>query len=143
MVKVEHSIVIKRPAEVVFGYLTEIANLTEWQSGVLEARSDGPLRVGSTLTELRKFLGMRGESTLEVTELRPNELFSLAVVSGPLPLEVSHRLTPTDEGTRLDVVVQGEPRGFARLEGPLLVRVVRREIDFDLGTLKDLLEARN
>ena len=64
--------------EEVFAYLTEVANLPEWQSGVLEARSDGPLQKGSMLTELRKLLGTRTESTLEVIEHQPNELFSPA-----------------------------------------------------------------
>ncbi len=142
MAKIEHSIDIERPSEEVFEYLTEIANLSEWQSGVLEVRSDGPLRKGSTLTELRKLLGTRAESTLEVTEHQPTELFSLRVVEGPLPLEVSHRLTRTDEGTRLDVVVKGELAGLVKAEGPLLIRTMRRELEFDFGTLKDILEAR-
>jgi uncharacterized membrane protein len=143
LARIEHSVVIKRPAEEVFLYLTEVPNLVEWQSGVLEARGDGPLRNGSTLTELRKLLGMRAESTLEVTEHRPNELFALRVIDGPVPLQVSHQLTATDEGTRLHVVVEGDPGGFVKLAGPLIMRTVRRELEFDLGTLRDLLEARN
>ena len=143
MDKIEHSIDIARPMEEVFAYLTEVANLPEWQSGVLEARSDGPLQKGSMLTELRKLLGTRTESTLEVIEHQPNELFSLRVVEGPIPLQVSHRLTRTAEGTRLDLVLVGEPAGVAKLAGPLFMRTVRREIEFDFGTLKDILEARD
>jgi uncharacterized membrane protein len=143
LARIEHSVEIKRPAEEVFLYLTEVPNLAEWQSGVLEARSDGPLQNGSTLTERRKLLGMRAESTLEVTQHRPNEFFELRVVDGPIPLQVSHQLTPTEEGTRLHVVVEGDPGGFVKLAGPLIMRTVRRELEFDLGTLKDLLESRN
>jgi hypothetical protein len=41
------------------------------------------------------------------------------------------------------VIVDGDPGGFAKLAGPLILRTVRRELEFDLGTLKDILEARN
>jgi uncharacterized membrane protein len=122
MARIEHSVEIKRPTEEVFSYLTEVPNLPEWQSGVL---------------------GMKAESTLEVTEHKPNELFELRVVDGPVHLDVSHQLTPTEEGTRLHVIVDGDPGGFAKLAGPLILRTVRRELEFDLGTLKDILEARN
>jgi uncharacterized membrane protein len=143
MARIEHSVEIKRPTEEVFSYLTEVPNLPEWQSGVLEVTSDGPLQKGAILTERRKLLGMKAESTLEVTEHKPNELFELRVVDGPVHLDVSHQLTPTEEGTRLHVIVDGDPGGFAKLAGPLILRTVRRELEFDLGTLKDVLEARN
>lgn len=143
MARIEHSAEINRPMEDVFRYLTEVTNLPEWQSGVLEARSNGPLAEGSTITELRKFLGMRAESTLEVTKYQPSSLFQLRVVDGPVPLEVSHQLKATDGGTQLRVVLQGEPGGFVKVAGPLVMRTVRREVEFDLATLKDLLETRH
>jgi uncharacterized protein YndB with AHSA1/START domain len=60
MVRVEHSLVIERPPAEVFAYTTDPANLPEWQSTALEARSDG--QEGAHLTEVRKFLGRRMES---------------------------------------------------------------------------------
>jgi hypothetical protein len=142
MVRVEHTLLVERPPGDVFAYLTEPANLPEWQVGVLETRCDGPLRLGATLTELRKFLGMRIESTLEVTEHAPSERFSLRVVSGPVPIEVRHHLTPANGGTRIDVVLEGEPEGFFEVAEPIFERAVRRELELDFATLKDLLEIR-
>ena len=126
-----------------FVYLTEPANLPEWQASVLEARSDGQVQSGAMLTELRKFLGIRIETTLEVTEYEPNERFELRVVSGPASIEVRHLLTPTNRGTRMDVVIQGEMTGFFELSEPIVERAVRRELEADFATLKDLLEARS
>jgi uncharacterized protein YndB with AHSA1/START domain len=133
---------VARPPEDVFAYLAEPANLPEWQTSVLEARSDGPVTRGSKLTEVRKFLGTRIESTLEVTEHDANQLFSLRVVSGPLPMEVTHRLTASGGGTQVDVLLEGEPSGFVTFAGPIVERTIRREIEFDFSTLKDVLEAR-
>ena len=99
VVRIEHSVVVERPPADVFVYLTEPANLPEWQASVLEARSDGQVQSGAMLTELRKFLGIRIETTLEVTEYEPNERFELRVVSGPASIEVRHLLTPTNRGT--------------------------------------------
>jgi uncharacterized protein YndB with AHSA1/START domain len=142
MVKVEHTVVVERSPDDVFAYLTEPANLPEWQVSVLEAKSDGPLAAGATLTELRKFLGVRISSTLEVTEHEPGERFSLRVVSGPVPLEVRHHLTPANGGTRIDVVLEWEPAAFFEVAQPIVERAVRREFEIDFATLKDLLEAR-
>jgi uncharacterized protein YndB with AHSA1/START domain len=143
LVTIEHSLVVERPAADVFAYLTEPANLPEWQASVLEAKSDGPIQPGAKLTELRKFLGIRIESTLEVTDHEPSEQFTLRVVAGPVSIEVRHHLTPTNRGTRLDVVLEGETGDFLELGQPIVERAIRRELVADFATLKDLLEARS
>jgi hypothetical protein len=44
-------------------------------------------------------------------------------------------------GTRLSLVMEGNPGGFFRIDGPLLEKAVRRQVRKELRTLKDLLEA--
>ncbi|MBA2536713.1 MAG: SRPBCC family protein, partial [Actinobacteria bacterium] len=63
MVRVEDSIVVARPIEDVFDYLTDPETLPEWQGSALEARveGEGPMRAGSRVLERRKFLGRRLE----------------------------------------------------------------------------------
>jgi uncharacterized protein YndB with AHSA1/START domain len=141
-VRFEHSVTVERPPEDVFAYLAEPANLPEWQASVLEARTDGPVAQGTKLTEVRKFLGTRIESTLEVTAHEPGKLFSLRVTSGPLRLNVEHHLTPAPRGTQIDVALEAEPSGFVTFAEPIVARTIRRELEFDFSTLKDVLEAR-
>ena len=41
------------------------------------------------------------------------------------------------------MVVEGEPGGFARLGAPILVRMLRRELQADFARLKEFLESRS
>ena len=145
MVRLEHEVVVNRPVSEVFAYLTDAASLAEWQGGVVEARkeSEGPVGVGTRFSEVRKFLGRRLESTVEVTEHEPDRTFSLRVVSGPVPFEVRHTLEPTNGGTRIKLVGQGEPGGFFKLAEPLVARQAKRTFEHDFATLRDILEARS
>jgi uncharacterized protein YndB with AHSA1/START domain len=142
MVKAEHTILVERPVGEVFAYVTDISNLPEWQSGVVDAEAGGPLAPGATFREVRKFLGKRMESTIEVTEYEPDRLFTIAVRSGPVPFEVRHTFEQANGGTRLTVSGSGEPGGFFKLAEPIVGRAAERMFQNDFGNLKDILEAR-
>jgi carbon monoxide dehydrogenase subunit G len=143
VIRVEHSVVIGRPQADVFAYLADPRNLPDWQASVLEARSHGPIESGALFTEVRRVLGKRVESLIEVVEYERERRLTVRSSSGPVAFRVTHSLEPTDGGTRLSVAVEGEPGGFARLGAPILVRMLRRELEADFARLKELLESRS
>jgi uncharacterized protein YndB with AHSA1/START domain len=138
----EHTVVIHRPPSEVFAYLTDVERLPEWQSSALEVSAEGELHVGTRIREVRNFLGRRAESTLEVTEYEPDRKFSLRVVSGPLPFEVRHTLTPEDGGTRLDWTAEADTGRFPRIAVRMVARSAERQFKADLERLKRQLEER-
>jgi uncharacterized membrane protein len=143
--RAEHTVVIGRPADEVFEFLTDFSNVPSWQSGSIDVREpDGPLGVGTTYVQVLRFLGKRIETTLEVTEFEPGRRFALKALSGPVPFEVRHTLEPADgqEATRLRVELEGEPGGFFKLADALVERNAQRQIERDFSTLKGLVEAR-
>ena len=144
MIKFEFTVVVNRPVEEVFPYLINPDNLPEWQSMVLEARQDTPgaMGQGTRVTDVRKFLGRRFETTSEVTAFEPNKRVDFKAVSGPIPFQISHTLETVDGSTRIKVVAQGEPGGFFKLAEPLVGTQAERQFKNDYSTLKDLLEAR-
>jgi len=89
MVKVETSVVINRPIAEVFEFVVNPEKWPQYDSGLLEAAktSKGPMDVGATWQEVRKFLGRRIESTNAVTAYEPNKKFSFKSTSGPFPVE--------------------------------------------------------
>ena len=144
MAKIEFSVDVQRPVEEVFAYLTDPANLPEWQAGAIEGRLEGtgPIAKGARLHETRKLLGRRFETTLEVTEYEPNRRFALRSVSGPIQFRVDHSFEPANGGTKLTVEGEGESGGFFKLAEPLVIRQVERQTKNDFQTLKELLEER-
>jgi uncharacterized protein YndB with AHSA1/START domain len=141
-VRVESSIVVNRAPEEVFAYATDPANVPEWQSSALEASVDGPLQAGASGREVRKFLGRRMESTIRIEAYEPPRRFAIQVTSGPVPFHVEQTVEPEGTGSRVSVVIEGEPGGFFKLAEQLVERAVRRELEGNLATLKDILETR-
>jgi uncharacterized protein YndB with AHSA1/START domain len=143
MLKVEISGEIKRPVEEVFAYATDPAKAPEWKSGVLECKADppGPIRVGSRIHTVLRFLGRRIEGTAEVTELVPDKKL-VQKTNSPFPLELTYLAEPTADGTKVTVEAVGEPGGFFKVAESVLVRIAKKQGRAELETLKELLEAR-
>jgi len=143
MLKLEISCEIKRPVEEVFAYATDPAKTAEWKTSVLESRAEpvGPLRVGTQIHTVMRLLGRRIESTAEVTELVPNRKL-VQKTNSPFPVEVTCLAEPTSAGTKVTATAVAEPGGFFKMAEPVLVRIVKKQGQAELDTLKALLEAR-
>jgi uncharacterized membrane protein len=142
--RAEHTVVVERPPDEVFRFLTDLSNVPAWQSGAVEVRAaPKSVDVGATYVEALRFLGRRFEATLEVTEYEPGRRFSLRALSGPIPFQVRHRLEPEKDGaaTRIHVELEGEPDGLFRFAGPLVMRNAQRQLEDDFATLKEMVEA--
>ena len=131
--RAELTIEIARTPEDVFSYLTDVSNLTEWQTGVKSAA----LRDGR-IEESRSLLGREIHTTLEIVEQEPPRLFALCAVDGPIRLSVRHELEPSDGGTRLKVTAEGDVPGFAAV---LLARGAEKQFRKDFERLKKILES--
>ena len=143
MLKVEISCEIRRPVEEVFAYATDPAKTPEWKTSVLESRADppGPLRVGSKIHTVMRFVGRRIEGTAEVTELVPNRKL-VQKTNSPFPVEVTCLAEPTSAGTKVTATAVAEPGGFFKMAEPVLVRIAKKQGQAELQTMKGLLEAR-
>jgi len=136
----EHTVRIDRPPAEVFSYLTDVEKLPEWQSSAVEASAEGEMGMGTRIREIRNFLGRRAESMLEVIEYEPGRRFSLRVLTGPLPFEVRHELSPENGGTRLDWVAEADTSRFPKLAVRMMAGTAERQFKADLEQLKRVLE---
>jgi carbon monoxide dehydrogenase subunit G len=142
-VRAELTIEIGRTPAEVFAYLTDVANLAEWQSGVHDAEiaGSGEPHAGARIVEWRHMLGRELETTLEITEYEPPRLFSLRALDGPVPFTVRHELEPAGAGTRLTVSGEADAallRGFA---AGIVARRAEKQFRKDFERLKRILEA--
>ena len=144
MTKVEHSVWINRSVEEVFAYVVDPKNIAEWAGPVVEARktSEGPVGLGTTSSRVTQFLGRTMEATYEITEYEPNRLYGDKTTSGPVPTNARISFAPVDGGTKVTIQGEIEAAGFFKLAEPILARMSSRQVETDLQTLKDLLEAR-
>ena len=72
------SIIVNRPIEEVFAYVTDIERFPEWTSFVRRAEktSDGPVGLATTLRTDLQFLGRQFTSEQVITEFVPNRVFA-------------------------------------------------------------------
>ena len=144
MVKNELSIMIHRPIEEVFDYVSNLQNGPQWQTGLFEVRriTQGSLGISSQFASVRKFLGRKLESVVEIVAYEPNSKLAIKSPSGSVPFEEHYLFEPTAEGTRLSTELELHPSGLMGLAEPMIAGSLKREMETDFGNLKDLLESK-
>ena len=134
---------IERPVDEVAAYASDPSNAPEWYANIESVawRTEPPLRVGSQLDFVARFLGRRLAYTYEITELVPGERLVMRTAQGPFPMETTYTWEPAGEGsTRMSLRNRGEPAGFSKAVAPFMAGAVRRANRKDLAALKSLLE---
>jgi uncharacterized protein YndB with AHSA1/START domain len=140
MARTDAEVVIKRPLEEVFAYLSDPSRWAEWFSGLVEAHaSETPIRKGTELTSVAKFMGKRIETKLEITEYQPNTRVASRMTS-PFPIDYLYTFETTDGGTRVRVVGERQPRGFWKVVDPIFSGRYQSRAQGDLERAKQMLE---
>jgi uncharacterized membrane protein len=142
-VDVQTEIVVNRPVAVVAAYAADPGNAPDWYANIdsVEWQTSPPLRVGSKMTFVARFLGRRLEYTYELVELVPGERLVMRTAQGPFPMETTYTWTPEgNASTRMTLRNRGEPDGFSRLVAPLMAPAMRRANRKDLRAIKAILE---
>jgi carbon monoxide dehydrogenase subunit G len=139
--KTEGTITIRKTPKEIFPYLNDAEKIQQW-TGVKNMRllTDGPVGIGSKFAQTIAFLGQSFESVTEVTAYDEPQSLAIKSTSGPMPFEQRMTLSPTEEGTKLEIVAEGEPGGFFKLAQPLLAPALHKQLQDQLGKLKRLAE---
>jgi uncharacterized membrane protein len=142
---VVNSIEIARRPEEVFEYVEQVDRHTEWQEKLVsvQRQTEGPLRVGSHIDQVRRVPGGPREFTIEVTEHDPPRKISWRALNGPVRPVGTVMIEPLADGSRSRLTVQIDPQGhglFGKLVAPLARRDVAKQLPKDHARLKELLE---
>ena len=144
MVEVKASVLVKRPIEEVFAFVTKPENDAQWYIGV-ESRDhtpDEPAGVGSTSQSTIRFLGVPIEVTWQVDEYDPPNKIGVKAIEGPIPVEADYTFEATDEGqTKVAVKGTADTGKVFSLADPLVERMAQRQWEASFENLKDVLES--
>lgn len=144
-IEVRQSIRINRPPEEIFTYVSDLENLADWCNVIISARniSSGAIQVGTRVRSTVRFLGRWSETTFEIVECKPGRYLTIKSISGIAPCLFYYRFDPLEDGGTVvsqDAMVHLTEGSFEHPE-PVVTNAVRRQIEYDLRTLRDMLEA--
>ena len=142
-IRVEHTLVINRPVEEVFALVTDVESFPRWTESIIEAvkTSEGPVELGTTCRIVNKAMGRQLDHSFVVTQYELNKVYAVKSTAGPFPMEMCYTVESVEGGTRLHVESEADPRGAMRLAGPMLNRMLKKQITADHANLKALLES--
>lgn len=146
MAPIVESVEIARRPEDVFGFVTDVDRLAEWQEGLVSADREGggPVATGSRIAMTRRVGGRERTMTMEVTDMTPPLSWGARGIDGPVRATVAGTIEPLEDGTRsrLTIRLDFSGHGIGMLLVPLVVRPqARAELPRDEQTLKRLLES--
>jgi len=142
---IDERIVIDRPIEEVWAYLTDFFNAPRVSgSGIIGLRqtSPGPIGVGSTLQGRRVVLGFETRNTFKVTEWDPPHTLATTAEGRPFRSLVSRiTLESSADGTRLVMVSDFELQLAMKLLWPLVGPMIMRRLHASYAQAKAMIEA--
>ena len=141
MIQHEVSIQLSRPVDQVFAFLADPRNLPTWQSNLIEIEqlSEGPLRAGAHIREVRRIGQRSSENRAEVQVFEPNKRLALKTTTRP-QVTVSYSVDAENGGTRLQYKFVMLTSGLMRLLEPLIAGAIKKQSDQDFEKLKHVLE---
>ncbi len=142
---ITHSIEINRPPAEVFAYLDQFDRHGEWQDNIVSAsvETNGPVRVGTRVKEIRKIGGREQNTSFEVTEYEPPHKSSFRGIVGPVRPIGSVVVQPIGDGSKSKVSVEFDlvGHGLGKLFAPFARSQARKTISDNQAQLKARLEA--
>ncbi|MGH2868749.1 MAG: SRPBCC family protein [Solirubrobacteraceae bacterium] len=142
---IAHSIEIDRPPEDVFAYLDQLERHGEWQAEIVSTKveTEGPVAVGTRVSEFRKIGGRKQDASYEITEHDPPRKTSFRGVVGPVRPLGTVVVEPIGDGSKARVSIEFDlvGHGFGKLIVPLARMQARKSIVESQNQLKAKLEA--
>ncbi len=144
MIKAQMKVIINRPLEAVFAFVSNPENNLRWGSGMLEVEitSPGSGGLGATARTLRRFPGGPVEFYWKVIAYAANKLLVVNSTGGPLSMQARYEFDSLAEAkTSLRFALRGEAHGFLKLLEPVIALQAQQELKADFLKLKTLLES--
>jgi carbon monoxide dehydrogenase subunit G len=119
--RLQKTVVVDKPLDTVFGYLSDFTTTTEWDPGtVVTVNRDGDGGVGTTYLNTSAFLGRETQLTYVVREFVPGERIRLRGENKTVIAVDTLSFRSVNAGTEVTYTAEFTFKGPSRLFAPLL-----------------------
>ncbi len=139
--KVKHAVVIARPIDEVFAFVTNLQNETRWQPEIKLVKLEGPLQAGSTFREIRVTFGRIYDWHFRITEFDQPHRITIDTINGAARYRGSRIFEAVEGGTKVSEIGELEMPRFLRPLNSLFSWLSRRPLRLAYSRLKEMLEA--
>jgi len=135
-------VIINRPIQDVFAFITDHANDKYWKPFVTESRkvSAGPIGVGTRFEIVTVAWGYRRSGEVEILEYEPERMFKYRGHDRHFPFIGQIMFSKVSSGTHIHGHVKFEAQGFWKLLAPLPLMFFRSQTKRTFTHLKQVLE---
>jgi hypothetical protein len=144
VISISSTIMIYRPAGVVFDFISSAANDFEWQYGTLASgpTSSATPGEGATFQTVGHLMGRRVHGTYEVTEYEAGRRYGFRSLTGPMQIVTLFTLEMEKGATRVRVTTEANPVNWMDSNERVMSRYMQKQMREDLSMLRDILEVR-
>ncbi len=142
-IDIEETVVIRRPADVVWAEVEDDGNDRHWRAGLVEMTPTppGPPRPGTTVHEVVRKAGSTYVTRSTVTGVGPGRCYRFEGDGDAGAIRGGRRVVTVDEGSAsFTYDIHLELRGFNAIVAPVVRRVIAAGLRADLDRLVDRLE---
>ena len=142
MFTVTETILIERPTQEVFDFLTDAASRSQWDESVVfeELTSPLPVGVGTTIHSRLRAMGRENDFHWRVMQFDPPARMATVSTSGPVPTTLVMDFLASGNACDVCATIEATPEGLMQFVEPLIREMVRTNLSTGLARAKALLE---
>jgi carbon monoxide dehydrogenase subunit G len=142
MINIDLGTLIDRPVKDVFAFVSNLNNMSKWNSAVvsLQQVTPGAVGVGTKFKSVGEMMGRRIEGEVQVTAYEPDSKTGFQMQAGPVQVNVMINFKTVGTGTKVSLNAQGNPGGLFKLAEPVMAGRVKSLMEENLARLKSVLE---
>jgi carbon monoxide dehydrogenase subunit G len=142
MINIDLSTLIDRSVKDVFAFVSNLNNMSKWNSAVvsLQQVTPGAVGAGTKFKSVGEMMGRRIEGEVQVTSYEPDSKTGFQMHAGPVQVNVTITFKTVGTGTKVSLNARGNPGGLFKLAEPMMASRVKSMMEENLARLKTQLE---
>jgi carbon monoxide dehydrogenase subunit G len=141
MIEINGEIVVEKPVEVVFAFVSDPANTPRYQPDIVSSRVEtpGPVRRGTRFSETMKMGPWKVDSSCEVVEHERPDRVTFEGTGRTLRYRCQFTFEPVPQGTRIRIAGTAQLQGWWRLMEPMMRAGMRKAVPQQLARMRACL----